>query len=110
MEITTSNGRIIAKDFIDRKTMRSYRKALLSNPKNSFDTNQGAEQKITITPLALERANDILVRGVVNEAYIGDKKVELDDTFFDDINQADFDKVLTYATELVNKKDVEKKS
>lgn len=111
-KVELSNGFAMMKDFVDRKTMRLYRKALFQNSKTAVSLDgQGLEkEKLSLDPSSMDEANDVLVRNMVTEAQIGDKNIALEDDFFDGMSQEDFDTMLSYCTKLINKKEVEKKS
>lgn len=111
-KVELSNGFAMMKDFVDRKTMRLYRKALFQNSKTAVSLDgQGLEkEKLSLDPSSMDEANDVLVRNMVVEANINEKNIVLDDDFFDSMKQSDFDKLLLEATKLINEKEAEKKS
>ena len=111
-KIDLSNGYVLARSFIDRKTMRAYRKALFvgSSTVEELQKDGTMKDKLKFDINSMDEANDVLVRGVVLEANINEKNIGLDDDFFDGIDQEDFDKILGHAVKLMDKKDKEKKS
>lgn len=111
-KVKLSNGYVMVKPFVDRKTMRLYRKALFSNSHTNLAVGADGvpSEKLSLDAGSMDEANDVLVRQMVVEANIDAQSVPLDDNFFDSMKQTDFDKILLYATKLISAKDEEKKS
>lgn len=112
LKVELSNGFAMIKPFVDRKTMRLYRKALFNNSKTAvaLDGSGMENEKLVLDAGSMDEANDVLVRNMVVEANINEKNIVLDDDFFDGMKQSDFDKLLLEATKLINEKEAEKKS
>lgn len=111
-KVELSNGYVMVKPFVDRKTMRLYRKALFNNSHTNLamDASGAPTEKLSLDASSMDDANDVLVRNMVVEANIEEKNIALEDDFFDNMKQSDFDKILMHATKLINAKDEEKKS
>lgn len=111
-KIDLSNGYVLVKSFIDRKTMRAYRKALFvgSSTVEELQKDGTMKDKLKFDINSMDDANDILVKGIVLEANLNDKNVGLDEDFFDGIDQDDFDKILGHAVKMMDKAAKEKKS
>lgn len=110
-------GTVTLKPFLDRKTMRAYRAAMMANSKMQpvkddkgkqvFDEDTHLPKtEIVFDPAQMDASNDALVRGIVESC----DEVKLNDEFFDSMSNEDFETILAVALSLMKKKEDEKKS
>lgn len=120
-EVKLSDGTlVILKPFIDRKTMRDYRKAIAKNSKTEpileadgrpkIDKEGMPMNRVNIDPAQIDLSNDVLVCGLVETAAKNGETIPINETFFDSMSSDDFDSILDVALKLMKKKDKEKKS
>lgn len=118
-------GTVYLKSFLDRKTMREYRTAMMTNckmeivrgddGKSVVDEKTGlAKKELVIDAAQMDACNDVLVRGIIERIVVDEGgatgDVVFTDRFFDSMRQEDFDKILDVALAMMAKKDEEKKS
>lgn len=118
-------GTVYLKPFIDRKTMREYRAAMMKNSKMEIvrdennraimdETTGLAKKELTFDTAQMDVCNDVLVRGIIERIVVeeggGTGEVVLNDKFFDSMMQEDFDKILEVALSMMKNRDEEKKS
>ena len=120
-QVKIEGGYVILKPFLDRKTMRDYRKTIAHNSKNEAVIENGKTKmdkegmpmnRLVIDPAQMDVSNDVLVRGCVAQ-YVSEKDptpVTPDEAFFDSMASEDFDKILDAVVLLMKKKEKEKKS
>lgn len=110
MIVKLSNGEAQLKPFIDRKTMKLYRKALFVNSKTALDPSTG-EPKIEFDMTSMDEANDVIVNGLVQKVIIdGKEHTENLENILAEMNTIDFEKILVETTALMKAKEEEKKS
>lgn len=117
-------GTVYLKPFIDRKTMREYRAAMMKNSKMEIVRDENgrsimdeitglAKKELVFDTAQMDVCNDVLVRGIIERIEKDDTTNEvlsLTDSFFDSMMQEDFDKILEVALSMMKNRDEEKKS
>lgn len=90
-KVEITDGYVILKPFLDRKTARAYYSALFNNvdarPKG------GDDAEIDLPMENVYASNDALVEGLVDQAFINEKEVPVDSDFIGSLAEADFDKI-----------------
>lgn len=110
MIVKISNGEVHFKEFIDRQTMKLYRKALFVNSKSTIDAATN-EPKIEFDMTSMDEANDIIVRGLIEKFVLnGQEVVENIEEVLSKMDTLDFDKLLNEAQKFMKAKEEEKKS
>lgn len=102
-EIKITNGKVVLKEFVDRKTYRKYKEKLSENV--SIDTSENTNMPV----FNMELATEALVIGMIESAEINGSPVTADQLFIDNLKQRDFDNILFECNKMLQSDD-EKKS
>jgi len=98
--IKLSNGTAKLKDFVDRKTSREYYNVLYDN----IDI-QTAEKDLKFDMPKIEKANDVLVLGLIKELIIDEKTIEITKENIESMSADDFDLIKVEAINMINKEE-----
>lgn len=117
-----SCGTVYLKEFINRKTMRDYRKIMMTNakmvPKKDSEGKRVINEKgipeneLDIDPGQMDACNEALVLGIIDhvEATKDAMPVTVNQAFIDEMASDDFEAILAEALQMMKKDDEEKKS
>ncbi len=99
--IEITNGSVVLKSFVDRKTAREYSAIL-------YEGLDAASKEIKIPLANLDRASDVLVLGLIEGVTIGESRQEVSQDLIDKLDSDDFKKLETACLSIMNNE--EKKS
>lgn len=117
MRIDISNGYVLLCEFVNRKASREYNRLLLNqtkmSPTGGIDAEGNPVMTYEIDPYNLELANEALILGMVQKAYVvdanGEHEVPVNQAWIDSLQVPDFDTVCNAVIEVKRNKDKDSK-